>query len=150
MLLSKLQLESFYKREMKYVKRLFSIFTVSFPLVLSTRKCIVWSKCLIMCKGFLGTFFRCLFYFRGWVCLDVVAKPNHPVLRGDVNADVSKVKSFFIKWPKATIWFHIFLRKRASISLNICCKDVSNVVDVVVLVAVVNHFLLWFIHTVNL
>ena len=101
-----------------------------------------------MCKGFLGTFFNCLFYFRGWVCLDVVAKPNHPVLRGDVNADVSKVKKVSLsndqKLTPRTIWFHIFLRKRASISLNICCKDVSNVVDVVVLVAVVNHFLLNF------
>ena len=87
-------------------KKLFSIFTVinsTCPSLCRTRKCIVWSKCLIMCKGFLGTFFRCLFYFRGWVCLDVVAKPYHPVLQVDVN--VSKVKSFFnyisIKWPKA-------------------------------------------------
>ena len=83
------------------------------------------------------------------MCLDVFAKPNHPVLRGDVNADVSKVKKVSLsndqKLTPRTIWFHIFLRKRASIS--ICCKDVSNVVDVVVLVAVANHFMLWFILT---
>ena len=55
---------SFIFKLQNQLVRLFSTFTVTVPLVLPTRKCIVWSKCLITCEGFLSTLSKYLFPFK--------------------------------------------------------------------------------------
>ena len=81
-------------------KALYNFHSISSTSLFHARKFIVWSKYSITCKGFLGTFSRCLFSFGPLVCFNVVTKPYHPVLQDDLNASIwlYPLKMSTVKW----------------------------------------------------